>query len=698
MPEVQQKEYIADDKSLMREWDWIKNDSLGIDPHKISRGSRIKAWWICEKGHSYDARISNKAILHRGCPICSGKRVVPGINDLATCFPDIASEWDYERNENLKPTEIVSGSNKIVWWKCSVCGNSWKQNPNHRTHRQSGCPFCSGRVAISGINDLLTVNPQLAAEWHPTKNNSLVPSNFLPQSNVKVWWKCHLGHEWSATISDRSNGTGCPVCSGKVILEGFNDLQTTHPQLILEWDYDKNAPLLPTMVSYGSHHKVWWKCSKGHEWQATILNRAHGNHNCPICANQKLLPGYNDLATTAPHLAEEWHPTKNKLSPDEVFQNTNKKVWWMCRKGHEWQASPNDRSQGNGCPICSSELQTSFPEQSIFFYFSKITAALNRQKIHGVEVDIFLPSLQIGIEYNGKFYHKGKQEHDENKYTILREHGIRLLTVIEAEQNTVVGDSISYIYNAHNRFHFDWAITQLFNLVGLPIPDINTKRDALSIHEQYIKLEKENSIANKFPEIAKEWHPCKNGKLTPEMFSYQSNVKVWWLGVCGHEWYTDIAHRVNGRGCPYCANIKVLAGFNDLATTNPSLAKEWNYKKNRSLTPKDITSGSSKKVWWICSKGHEWKATISSRNTGNGCPYCSGRMLVPGINDLLSVYPDVAKEWHPTKNGNLTPDKITARNSKKVWWLCSQCGHEWQTRVVHRANGHGCPVCARSHK
>ena len=698
MSEIQGKEYIVDDKALMDEWDWEKNNSLGIDPRKISRGSRIKAWWICKKGHSYDARISNKAILHRGCPVCSGKRVVSGINDLATCYPDIAAEWDYGRNGELNPNEIVSRSNKLVWWKCSVCGNSWKQSPNHRTARHTGCPFCSGRNAIPGTNDLLTVNPVLAAEWHPTKNKLLTPSIFLPKSNAKVWWKCNLGHEWIASISDRSNGTGCPVCSGKVILVGFNDLQTTHPKLIQEWDYIKNKPLLPTMVSHGSHRKVWWKCSKGHEWQDMISNRVRGNHDCPICGNQQLLLGYNDLATTAPHLAAEWHQTKNELSPNDVFQNTNKKVWWMCRKGHEWQASPNDRTQGNGCPICSGELQTSFPEQGILFYFSKVTTALSREKIYGVEVDIFLPLLKTGIEYNGKFFHQGKKAHDKNKYKILNQNGIRLVTVCEADKNTVSKDSVLYIYNAHNYFNFDWAVSQLFYLIGLPLTDIDTKRDALLIHEQYITLEKENSLATKFPQIAKEWHPNRNGRLTPEMLSYQSNIKVWWLGSCGHEWYASVSHRVNGRGCPYCANIKVLDGFNDLSTTNPGLAKEWNYIKNGNLTPKDITSGSSKKVWWICSEGHEWQATICSRNNGNGCPYCSGRVLMPGINDFLSAYPDIAKEWHPTKNGDLTPDKITARNSKKVWWLCSQCGHEWETRVVHRANGHGCPICARKRK
>lgn len=409
------------------------------------------------------------------------------------------------------------------------------------------------------------------------------------------------------------------------------------------------------------------------------------------------MQGYNDLATTNPLLAREWHPQKNgELSPRDVFQNTNKKVWWQCRKGHDWQASPNERSQGNGCPTCSSELHTSFPEQCLLFYFSKITEALSRIKIDGIEIDVFLPQINVGIEYNGRYYHKNVV--NLKKVSTLQKKGIRVITIQESEKNEVSEDVIYYNYNFRDKTNLIWAIEAAFSLVCLTPPHMDINQDELAIYEQYIQLEKENSIAVKNPEIAKEWHPIKNGKLTAEMVSYQSNVKVWWLGQCGHEWQASTSHRYRGRGCPYCCNNAVLPGFNDLSTTNPDLAKEWNYSKNSELHPTDVTQGCSKKVWWMCAAGHEWEATVYSRNGGTGCPYCSGRLVLPGENDFLTVYPNIAIEWHPTKNNGLFPNQVSSRNRKKVWWQCSTCGHEWETRVVHRANGHGCPVCARKNR
>lgn len=256
MTEIKEKKYISDDAQLMAEWDWSKNTLLQLEPNTITFGSRQKAWWLCSSGHSYDARISNKAILRRGCPICSGKRVAIGINDLASCFPEIALEWDYDRNGELKPTDVVAHSNKKVWWKCSKCRNSWQQDCNHRVGRKNGCPYCSGRVAIPGVNDLATVNPELVKQWHPTRNFPLLPSDILPQSDTMAWWVCDRGHEFRANTGNRHLGCGCPICAGKQILVGFNDLQTTHPDLAKEWNYEKNGQLLPTAVSLGSHKNV----------------------------------------------------------------------------------------------------------------------------------------------------------------------------------------------------------------------------------------------------------------------------------------------------------------------------------------------------------------------------------------------------------------------------------------------------------
>ena len=139
---------------------------------------------------------------------------------------------------------------------------------------------------LKGHNDLQTINPKLASEWNYKRNNGLTPMDVMPNSNLTVWWKCCKDHEWQASIINRNKGRGCPYCSNKKILKGYNDLATINPRLASEWNYDKNTGLSPTDVGANGHNKVWWKCSKGHEWQATINNRNKGT-GCPYCSGHK---------------------------------------------------------------------------------------------------------------------------------------------------------------------------------------------------------------------------------------------------------------------------------------------------------------------------------------------------------------------------------------------------------------------------
>ena len=206
-------------------------------------------------------------------------------------------------------------------------------------------------------------HPELKKEWHPTKNKAIEHLVLTKGSGQLIWWQCSLGHEWQATLNQRSQGTDCPYCKGRRIWIGFNDLATTHPQLIKEWHPTKNHPLTPQMVSKGGNQRVWWCCEQGHEWQAPIKQRTvkYGTH-CPAChgrRNLKLIQGFNDLATTHPHLTKEWHPTKNEsLTPSEVSFGMGRKVWWRCEQGHEWQARILSRHQGSGCPICRTRKKT----------------------------------------------------------------------------------------------------------------------------------------------------------------------------------------------------------------------------------------------------------------------------------------------------------------------------------------------------
>ena len=163
-------------------------------------------------------------------------------------------------------------------------------------------------------------------------------------------------------------------------------------------------------------------------------------------------------------------------------------------------------------------------------------------------------------------------------------------------------------------------------------------------------MEKSINLSTTYPEIAKEWHPTKNGAITPDMVAPKSGKKAWWLGPCGHEWEAVISSRTRGVGCPYCSNYRALAGYNDLATTEPQLAQEWNYEKNGSLKPTDVTSGSHKIVWWKCSRGHEWERDINNRTS-----------VPESLKVVLAasrVSPDEAEDA-----GGLTPGK----DDNEVW-------------------------------
>ena len=198
-------------------------------------------------------------------------------------------------------------------------------------------------------NSLSKVHPELISEWSD-KNYPLTPDNITFGSNKIVWWKGSCGHEWQASVKSRSSGENCPICSGKRVATGINDLATLKPELVKEWS-DKNT-LKPTEVTVGSHKKIIWKCKLGHEWKATVKSRTLNGTGCPYCSHNSILAGFNDLASQFPDVAAEWSE-RNKMKPTRVTAFSNQKVWWKCSKGHEWNALISTRSYGSKCPYCS---------------------------------------------------------------------------------------------------------------------------------------------------------------------------------------------------------------------------------------------------------------------------------------------------------------------------------------------------------
>ena len=237
-------------------------------------------------------------------------------------------------------------------------------------------------------------------------------------------------------------------------------------------------------------------------------------------------------------------------------------------------------------------------------------------------------------------------------------------------------------------------------------------------------------------ELVAEWHPTKNGDITPDMVTAGCHEMVWWLDVHGHEWDATVNSRTSGgNGCPECLDMvkinrekkerQIASGEKlPISVTDQEVAAQWHPTKNMHLkrangidvlTAEWITAGSEEIIWWLCPEdpNHEWETWVYSRTNGKGCPHCVDRskinretierQIASGEKLPISVTdPEIAAQWHPTKNmhlkrangiDTLTPEWVLARSGEKVWWFDVH-GHEWDATVANRTSGRGCPKCA----
>ena len=276
--------------------------------------------------------------------------------------PPCLKEWDYKKNNPLKPTEVTKASGKKVWWLCPH-GHSYKAVVANRTVNNTGCPYCSGRKVLNELS-LLAKFPDVAKEWDYKKNGNARPEHYRPKSSMTVWWKCPQGHSYCSVIAGRANGRGCPICrksspaaSDKIHAAGLS-LAVLCPEIAAEWDYEKNGETTPKEVRKGSKKIVWWLCQKGHSYDAKIVARTTQEWGCPYCAGKRVCID-NCLATKRADLAERWHPSLNgELTPHDVTSSSSKVVWWLCPNGHSFQKSIhhfNALKNSHNCPVCKLE-------------------------------------------------------------------------------------------------------------------------------------------------------------------------------------------------------------------------------------------------------------------------------------------------------------------------------------------------------
>ena len=605
-------------------------------------------------------------------------------------------QWHPTRNPEMDPKILSDQSRKKAWWLCEK-GHEWKAIISNRGQGK-GCPICAGRQVLEGDNDLATRFPGVAAQWHHTRNGNLGPESVTAMSGRKVWWMCEKGHEWQAVIAARSCGSGCPVCAGKKVQAGYNDLATVCPDLAKEWHTEKNGELTPECVTKGSNKKVWWRCKRGHEWQATISSRSAGC-GCFRCNSgtsfaEQVLYFYIKQLYRAENQYRGFKKELDIYLPDFSIGIEHDGPLHRRQKVKEADERKDLLMKEHG--VLLIRVKDIFPsltdEKNDIIYYTY------QENDHTGLTFAVYETLRLIAERTGeKRIPEINIERDRNsilkQYKIMEEEKSIFNQCEDAkrywdyEKNVmdplyVSSGSMMRIYWKCSYGH-GWSCSAREFTKGARCPTCQGRRVLLGF----------NDLATLKPELAEEWHPERNGALGPDQVTTHAGKKVWWRCREGHEWKTSVANRSDGSGCPVCSRKRLLTGFNDLKTLRGELAAEWHPEKNGKVGPDAVAVMTGKKAWWRCEKGHEWKAVISSRASGAACPYCSGKRVWKGFNDLATLNPELAAQWHPKRNGELTAEDVTEHSGKRVWWQCER-GHEWPSTVSGRSRGHGCPYCS----
>jgi len=527
----------------------------------------------------------------------------------------------------------VSAGSPARFWWRCPAGHEWQAAVKSRT-RGAGCPFCAGRLPTADTC-LAARNPALTAQWHPIRNGALTPADVLPTANRRVWWQCAAGHEWPAQVRDRTaGGTGCARCPQD---KPTTTLLAGYPQLAGQWDSATNGELTDTVTS-GSARRVWWRCSIGHRWVARVQSRTRGQ-GCPYCAGYRATPE-TSVAARHPQLMREWDRNLNgDLDPATVPPGSSRRVWWRCTRdpAHVWQA-PVDRrvSRVTGCPFCTG---------------TRVTA----------QTSLAAACPAVAAEWD------------------FERNGDRTPATVAAGSKAAAWWSCP----AGHRWQGQIAGRTSHNS---PCPFCSGRRATPA-----------TSLAAADPTLAAEWDPDRNGDLTPAGVRPFSSQFAWWRCPVGHSWRTQIGQRSRRHtGCPACASHRNHGQL--LISTRPDLAAQWSELLNGG-GPGTLTTGSKLKAWWRCptDSTHLWLAGVVTRDRGQtGCPYCAHKRPTPATC-LAAVAPQLLGDWHPDRNGALSPTEVLPGSNTPLWWRC-RYGHEWAAAPVTRLAGRGCPDCAARHR
>jgi predicted nucleic acid-binding Zn-ribbon protein len=588
---------------------------------------------------------------------------------------------------NINPNIRVLGKYitaiEPVLCECTVCGYQWPGIPNNLL-RGEGCGQCAGhlkKTTASFVEEMKRINPsiQIVGEYVDSKTH--------------IACKCLVcGHEWSPIPSSLLKGHGCKLCAEKV--NSKKRKLTTEQFLERLRIRNPGVQILENYIDFKT--PIRCRCVCGNDsWLVKPGNLLKGSL-CKECAGQR----------SAKKQKGHSRPNKHKKTHEEFIKECFEKnptiliigdysgadnmLEVQCKRcGHIWNPRAQVLLKGSGCPKCHRKMQTSFAEQAIFFYVKKqYPNSVNGYKngFGQSELDIFIPELQIGIEYDGRKWHKNKENIEMRKYSICNDRGITLIRVRERKVRDVAQICDYIIYSEYgdrkNYISLDRCIRELLRLLNISA-DVDCNRDRIKIQEQYFKRIEEQSLGTLFPELAKEWHQPSNGNITPFMVKPKSNVAYYWACPdCGEIYPAPPANRIAGSGCASCAGVKKLTH------------EEFEHRvleKHPNLILLGKYHNSTEQIKCQCTTcGQIWDATPQSITNGKGCKKCWNKAMADQKRKTQEVFLEQVKQRHP----RITVLGKYENSHSEILCRCDVCGNEWSPVAQSLIAGYGCSNCA----
>jgi len=708
---------------LLKEWDYEKND---FGPDDRGAHTNIRVLWKCEEHGSYQKNIIDRTKHNRGCPQCKSgltkkiRQTIPKKIFFKESHPDIFKNINLEKHKFEDIENIGSYDQIVISFKCTLCEYEWINTPFNLIGNKKICPRCHKDywsvikyLDQNKYDNINIINPNFATSYHfkfPKCGHEvyITVRHFLEQLEKKVCSICEKEKREKEIVNLYSKTTSLKEISNKVsmskqyirkilIEKGLYKNVKIYPietafdaGYLKHLDYEKNEDTdYIKRLSKGSDKQIYFKCIHcNNEWKGKIQS----NNKCFKCEIS--------FGAKFPELLKEWDYEKNIIDPFEIKPHINIRVFWKCTNENcknEWDTLVAQRTKGknpSGCPKCNSN-KVSGIERKFFYFLEKIFSSGNVKNSYSFkpkkgrvqEIDIFIESLNLAVEYDGEYFHKERYKTDIQKTKTLEDNGMFVIRIREDGLKKINDYDINHNFN---KTPFNQTFFKLMDIIEKRYTLTKKQKKILDklkdkdlenykLPKQYLKYPLvQNALSSTHTHVAKMWDYEKNYPITPDMITSTNPKKYSWIySDCNHNFKATTITMVKNGSCKVCEKLKILK------EKLPQLQSLWNDEKNGPIDKEVLMY--KNKYWWKCECGEEWEGDIKSLIFNNGkCSKCSSSSL----ND----HPHIAKFWDHEKNFKKFKVKIQdvkLSDERRFYWTCPDCKTTklWIIKTIRKKKG-----------